>query len=276
MTTPATKLPPPAPSPPLPGSAPQQGPAAREFPVTSGKLDAPQKILLYGPGGIGKSTLASLASGAIILDIESGTRDLDVDRIESIDSFAALRTCLQGNALDGHRTVVIDSATKAEELAVAHTLETVKHEKGMTVGSVEGYGFGKGYQHVYDTFLLLLSDLDRQARAGRSVILIAHDCIDSVPNPTGDDWIRYEPHLQRPKSGKASIRNRVVQWADHVLFLGYDVVSEDGKGKGAGTRTIWPIEQPSHIAKSRRIADPVQFQDGNDDTVWRRIFGGVS
>ena len=265
MTTPATKLPPPAPSPPLPGSAPQQGPAAREFPVTSGKLDAPQKILLYGPGGIGKSTLASLASGAIILDIESGTRDLDVDRIENIDSFAALRTCLQGNALDGRRTVVIDSATKAEELAVAHTLKTVKHEKGMTVGSVEGYGFGKGYQHVYDTFLLLLSDLDRQTRAGRNVILIAHDCIDSVPNPTGDDWIRYEPHLQRPKSGK-----------DHVLFLGYDVVSEDGKGKGAGTRTIWPIEQPSHIAKSRRIADPVQFQDGNDDTVWRRIFGGVS
>ena len=276
MTTPATKLPPPAPSPPLPGSAPQQGPAAREFPVTSGKLDAPQKILLYGPGGIGKSTLASLASGAIILDIESGTRDLDVDRIESIDSFAALRTCLQGNALEGHRTVVIDSATRAEELAVAHTLKTVKHEKGMTVGSVEGYGFGKGYQHVYDTFLLLLSDLDRQTRAGRNVILIAHDCIDSVPNPTGDDWIRYEPHLQRPKSGKASIRNRVVQWADHVLFLGYDVVSEDGKGKGAGTRTIWPIEQPSHIAKSRRIADPVQFQDGNDDTVWRRIFGGAS
>ncbi len=199
-----------------------------------------------------------------------------MDRIETVDSFAALRACLQGNALEGRRTVVIDSATKAEELAVAHTLETVKHEKGMTVGSVEGYGFGKGYQHVYDTFLLLLSDLDRQARAGRNVILIAHDCIDSVPNPTGDDWIRYEPHLQRPKSGKASIRNRVVQWADHVLFLGYDVVSEDGKGKGAGTRTIWPIEQPSHIAKSRRIADPVQFQDGSDDTVWRRIFGGAS
>ena len=275
MTTPATKLPPPAPNPSR-GAAPQQQQTVREFPVTSGKLDAPQKILLYGPGGIGKSTLASLAPGAIILDIESSTRDLDVDRIENIDSFAALRTCLQGNALDGYRTVVIDSATKAEELAVAHTLETVKHEKGMTVGSVEGYGFGKGYQHVYDTFLLLLSDLDRQTRAGRNVILIAHDCIDSVPNPTGDDWIRYEPHLQRPKSGKASIRNRVVQWADHVLFLGYDVVSEDGKGKGAGTRTIWPSEQPSHIAKSRRIADPVQFQDGSDDTAWRRIFGGAS
>ena len=233
MATPATKLPPPPAQKPPPSVSAQEE-ASREFAVTSGKIDAPQKIVLYGAGGIGKSTLAALAPGAVILDIESGTRDLDAARIENIESFAALRACLQGDALDGHRTVVIDSATKAEELAIAHTLETVKHEKGATVSSIEGYGFGKGYQHVYDTFLLLLADLDRQVRAGRNVVLIAHDCIESVPNPTGDDWIRYEPHLQRPRSGKASIRNRVVQWADHVLFLGYDVVSEDGKGIGGG------------------------------------------
>ena len=276
MATPATKLPPPASNPPPSGNTPQQQAEVREFPITSGKIDAPQKIVLYGTGGIGKSTLAALAPRAVMLDIESGTRDLNVNRIENIDSFSALRTCLQGDALNGHGTVVIDSATKVEELAVAHTLETVKHDKGTAVSSIEGYGFGKGYQHVYETFLLLLSDLDRQARAGRNVILIAHDCIDGVPNPTGDDWIRYEPHLQRPKSGKASIRNRVVQWADHVLFLGYDVVSEDGKGRGGGTRTIWPSEQPSHIAKSRRIAAPLPFNDATDDTVWRQIFGGAS
>ena len=273
MATPATKLPPPPAQKPPPSVSAQEE-ASRKFPVTSGKIDAPQKIVLYGAGGIGKSTLAALAPGAVILDIESGTRDLDAKRIENIGSFAALRACLQGDALDGYRTVVIDSATKAEELAIAHTLETVKHEKGATVSSIEGYGFGKGYQHVYDTFLLLLSDLDRQVRAGRNVVLIAHDCIDNVPNPTGDDWIRYEPHLQRPRSGKASIRNRVVQWADHVLFLGYDVVSEDGKGIGGGTPTIWPAEQPSHIAKSRRIAGPAQFSHATDDTIWRRIFGG--
>ena len=276
MATPTTKLPPPAPNSPPSGNTPQQQAEAREFPLTSGKIDAPQRILLYGPGGIGKSTLASLAPGAVMIDIESGTRDLDVERIESIESFADLRTCLQGDALNGHGTVVIDSATKAEELAVAHTLETVKHEKGMPVSNIEGYGFGKGYQHVYDTFLLLLADLDRQTRAGRNVILIAHDCIESVPNPVGDDWIRYEPHLQRPKSGKASIRNRIIQWADHVLFVGYDVVAEDGKGRGSGTRTIWPIEQPSHIAKSRRIAAPIHFQDASDDMVWQQIFGGAS
>ena len=98
MTTPATKLPPPATpkTPPPGGNAPQQQPTVREFPVTSGKIDAPQKIVLYGAGGIGKSTVAALAPGAVILDIEAGTRDLDAERIENIESFAALRACLQG------------------------------------------------------------------------------------------------------------------------------------------------------------------------------------
>ena len=29
------------------------------------------------------------------------------------------------------------------------------------------------------------------------------------PNPAGEDWLRYEPRLQSPNSGKASIRLRV-------------------------------------------------------------------
>ena len=82
MATPATKLPRPAPKPPPPVNAREEAP--REFPVTSGKIDAPQKVVLYGAGGIGKSTLAALAPGAVILDIEAGTRDLDAERIENI------------------------------------------------------------------------------------------------------------------------------------------------------------------------------------------------
>lgn len=230
-------------------------------------------MLLYGPGGIGKSSLAALAPKPVFLDIEAGTRELDVQRIDGLDTFGDLRACLQSSALDGFSTVVIDTATKAEELAIAHTLATVKHEKGHSVSSIEGYGFGKGLQHLFDTFLLLLSDCDRHVRAGRNVILIAHSCIDTVPNPHGDDWIRHEPHLQAPKSGKASIRNRVVQWADHTLFLGYDVIAKDGKGKGSGTRTIWPQEMPTHVAKSRLIHDAMPFEFGSGE-VWRLIFGG--
>lgn len=272
-----------APPPPVRRAAPPPAPregqpaAAPRFAVVAGRVAGPQRSVLYGPGGIGKSTLASRAQGVVFLDVENGTRELDVPRVEGIETFADLRACLQSGALDGHKTIVLDSVTKAEEMAIAHTLATVPHEKGHLVKSLEGYGFGKGPQHVYDTFLLLLQDLDRQVRAGRNVILIAHDCTADVPNPVGEDFIRFEPHLQAPKSGKASIRNRTIQWADHVLFVGYDVVSEDGKGKGAGTRTIWPVERPDHIAKSRILSEPLPFAGPEDGAIWTRLFqdGGV-
>lgn len=252
-------------------------PSGDRFAVTSGKIDGPQRVVLYGPGGIGKSTLASLAPEAVNLDIEEGSRHIDLKRIDGIRTFADLRACLQSNALDGYKTVVVDSGTKAEELAIAHTLATVPHEKGHKVDNIEGYGFGKGPSHVYDTFLLLLADLDAQIRKGRNAILICHDCVENVPNPAGEDWIRYEPHLQRPKSGKASIRNRVVQWADHVLYLGYDVaVSKEGKGMGAGTRTIYPVERPTHVAKSRTLKDPMPVEGPDDASIWTAIFGGAA
>ena len=250
--------------------------AENSFSVLSGRKTGAQRIVLYGPGGVGKSTLAALAPEPVFLDIEGGTRELDVPRVEGIESFADLRAALQSGTLEGYKTVVLDSATRAEEWSIAHTVKTVPHEKGHSVTSLEGYGFGRGLQHNYDTFLRLLQDLDGQVRRGRNVILICHDCTADVPNPVGDDYIRFEPHLQAPKSGKASIRNRVVQWADHVLFIGYDIIGKEGKGRGTGTRTIWTFELPDHIAKSRMLREALPFQSIDDSTIWKLIFeGGV-
>ncbi len=265
-------LPPPA----RPG--PQPVPETpHKFARASSRRDVPQRVLLYGTGGIGKTTLASLAPEAVVLDVEGGAWHLDVECIhqEQLGSFGALRACLHSDALEGAGTVIIDSATRVERLAVAHTLATVKHEKGRSVSRIEEYGFGKGYQHVYETYLLLLADLDRQVRAGRNVILIAHNCIENVPNAAGEDWIRYEPHLQKPRSGKGSIRDEVFQWADHVLFLSYDVMAQDGKGIGAGTRSIYPAEMPTHVAKSRTLLpEPMPYTSAQDGAVWDQIFGG--
>jgi len=270
MNAPPLKMPPPAKN---GASAPTTTPA-REFAITSGRISGPQRIVIYGPGGIGKSSLAALAPKPVFLDVEHGTHEFDVCRAGEIETFADLRAVLQSRALDGFQTVVIDTMTKAEEMAIGHTLKTTPHEKGQFVTSIEGYGFGKGLQHVYDTMILLLADLDSQVRRGRNVILLCHDCTADVPNPVGDDFIRYEPHLQAPKSGKASTRNRVIQWADHVLFVGYDVIAKDGKGRGAGTRTIFTDELPDHIAKSRSVHAALPFTGPEDGAIWDLIFNG--
>ncbi len=274
---PATARPasPPAParrSPPPPSGGPAAAPSdPSRFVVTTGRVAAAQKVVIYGPGGIGKSSLARLAPNPVVLDIEASTNRLDVARISGLETWNDLRECLRSPALDTFSTIVIDSATKAEELAIAHTIATVKTDKNQSVTSIEGYGFGKGYQHVYDTFLHLLVECDRHVRAGRNVVLIAHVCTAKVPNPAGDDFIRYEPRLQQTKEGKASIRNRVVEWADHVIFVGYDVASEDGKGIGGGTRTIFTKEQPTHIAKVREAGAAIEqrpYENENDGAIW--------
>lgn len=230
---------------------------------------AGHRVVLYGPGGIGKTTMVANAPGPVaFVDLDESLPRLrgqletsgalaNIWPVAGVETWAQLHEALRSDGWDEIRTIVIDTITRAEELAIAHVLATIPHEKGHRVTRLEDYGWGKGFTHVYETFLFLLGDLDRHARAGRNIVLVAHDCTTTVPNPTGDDWLRYEPRLQSPNSGKASIRLRVREWADHLLFYGYDVAVKDGKGKGSGSRTIYPVELPHCMAKSRTCADPI-------------------
>jgi hypothetical protein len=229
-----------------------------------------QKIILYGTGGIGKSTLSCLAPGPVALvDADESMDILHAQLIAAgipipkivrgVTDWRSLRAAFQASGWDGVGTIVGDTVTKFEEWAVAHTLATKKHpDKGTSVDSIEGYGYGKGFQFVYDVFKGLLGDLDRHVRAGRNVILIAHECTTTVPNPTGEDWLRWEPRLQDPTSGKASIRRTLKEWCDHMIFVGYDIaVDKKGKAEGGGSRTMYPVERPHCMAKSRTCGEDI-------------------
>lgn len=242
--------------------------------MSSGLQVRPIKACIFGPGGIGKTELASNLSQCgkrvLFFDIERGSASLDVDRVDGLETFDDLRAALHSDSLcSRYDSLILDSTTMAEELAIAWTLANVRTEKGETVSRIEHYGFGKGYVHVYETFLLLMGDLDAQVRRGRDVILIAHECTAKVPNPAGDDWIRYEPRLQN--SDKANIRARVKEWVDHLFYVGYDVaVTDGGKGRGSGTRTIFPVEMPTHWAKSRTLSRQIVYEKGSAE-LWNQL-----
>jgi hypothetical protein len=245
-------------------------------------LCAGRRVGIYGSGGIGKTSLAALAPGlTAFIDLDASLPDLaleGVQVVEGVQSWVQLRGALQAAGWEEVRNIVIDSLTRAEELALHYTLATVVSEKGYRVKRLEDYGYGKGYQHVYETFLGLLDDLDRHVAAGRNVILIMHDCVSSVPNPTGEDWIRFEPRLQAPNSGKASIRLRVKEWLSDLLFVCYDVTvdsdgKQKGKGRGHGARTIHPLETPFCMAKSRKLDQSFEYIKG-DAKLWSLLLGG--
>lgn len=240
------------------------------------------RVVLYGPGGIGKSTLACLLDGeTVFIDAEESLPILKsnlvkigvkIPEVFSAKNWPELIAGLKAPGWDGVNNIVLDTGTKAEEWATLHTLATVHHDKGHKVHRIEDYGFGKGYQHISDTFMPLLALFDSHARAGRNVIILAHDCTANVPNPAGEDWIRYEPRLQNPKSGNGSIRLKIREWADHVLFLGYDVaVGKDGKAQGHGSRTIYTAEKPFCMAKSRTASDVEQIPITLGESPWDQI-----
>lgn len=246
------------------------------------------RIVLYGPGGIGKTTAACCAPGpTAIFDLDESLHVIrqqlpeelakqinSVDRRLWVNGWQGIRDTLHMDGWDEIQTIIVDSGTKAEEMATDWVLKNVKHEKdGVVIRRIEDYGFGKGYRHIYDTFATLLCDLDQHARSGRNVIMICHECTASVPNPMGEDWIRYEPRLQH--SDKNSIRLRVKEWADHLLFVGYDIrVGEDGKGdsRSGSTRTVYPVERPHCMAKSRTLADQFPL-DKFDPAIWQKVLG---
>jgi len=260
--------------------ATEQRPAT-SFGVTKGAQKKAVKVVIYGPGGVGKSELCSLIKQVgiepIFLDIEDGSHYLDVSRFDPAPTnWDELRSILHGDVPNNYGAIVIDSLTKSQEFSEAWTIANVPHEKGHYVNSIEGYGFGKGITHNYETFLQLLGDLDSWARRGKHIICTAHDCTAPVPNPTGEDWIRYEPRLQSPPSGKGSMRHRVKEWCDHLLYVGFDTfVSKDGKATGSGTRTIYPTELPTHWAKSRSLSEPIPYTRG-DATLWQQLLGDSS
>lgn len=264
-----------SPSSPAPAAQPA---VSKEWKIQHGVNPGIGVVCVFGCGGSGKSSLVANAAKAglrpFIADVENGARYLDVPKVSGITSFTELRSLLQDHALLSEFDLIcVDSLTTAQELCAKHVLDTIpKTDQGAKATSIENYGYGKGLVYVYEQFLLLLSDLDALRRAGKSIVTICHDCTANVPNPAGDNWIRYEPRLQSPASGNASIRLRVREWCDHLLFIGYDVAVEDGKGRGAGTRCIYPQEMPTHMAKSRALEHPIPYERGSCD-LWNLLLG---
>ena len=242
-------------------------------------MTGPQKIVIYGPGGIGKSKLVSLlASVGIrprVLDLDNNSGHLAVDRIgtDELQSLDDVRDALHTESLwSNYGAVAIDSATRLEEYVANWVVENVPNEKGEKVSSLGGYGFSKELSHIYNAFLPIFADLEAHTRKGRHVILVCHECTSSVPNPQGEDWLRYEPRMQSPASGKSSIRHRIKEWCNHMLFVGYDVqAGKTGKASGVGIRTIYPNELPTLWAKSHALTRPILYNDG-DPELWRQMF----
>lgn len=204
--------------------------------VITGKQKKKVRAVIYGPEGIGKSTMASQFPKPLFVDIEGGTHALDVARVQTPKSWAGLMQMLDGVSFghvpDGFQTLVIDTADWSEKMLK----EAICAEAGVTaLGDV---AYGTLYQKLgakWGKFLDVLALISEQMH----VVLLAHSQLShcEIPEESGS-FDRYE--LKLNQSFKVNTASMTKEWASMVLFLNYEVivVETDGKTKAQGGRRV--------------------------------------
>lgn len=258
-----------------------------------------EKIILVGASGLGKTTLASMLPGPVFIGLDDGGRKIKnpktgepVNAVAGITDFQDLLDVLNNPGLflagrpkaDRDVTVVIDTATKAEELAEPYIFANVKTDKGATVRNLEGYGWGKGYKHSQDTMRLILQACDGLIRKGINVCLLCQEKAVPISNAEGLDFLQAGPKLHH--TNQFSTRLDFQEWADHVFRIGYhetEVAGAEGAKVGKitssnTTRVVYTSGARHFFAKSRPILSGetmpavVSFENQADDSAWQFLF----
>jgi hypothetical protein len=256
-----------------------------KFTRSSGPTRKAHKIGIYGPGGVGKSSLEALCPGIVIADVEQSTADLNVERVNGITvikpdgtidgaaSWQNLRAWVQSVNTPDYRAIGVDSMTRAEDWCAAFVIATKKANDGAkATDSIEDFKYKAGLQFVHDEFKRFLSDLEACYLRGVNIVMIAHNDVTKFQNPDGSNYLREQPRLIHV-DGKASNMAAWVEFLDHLVYIGLDTVVDKGKAKGGGSRTLYTAGTPARLAKSRTLnGDPIVYEPGSTE-LWDSVFG---
>ena len=231
--------------------------------ITRGKRARAQKVVIYGPEGIGKSSFASQFPDPVFIDTEGSTDNMDVARLDKPTSWTMLVNeiaFIKANPTEC-KTLIVDTVDWAEQLAVAHVCS--QHGKQ----GIEDFGWGKGYTYVQEEMGRFLNALSDLVDMGINVVLTAHAQIKKFEQPDEmGAYDRYELKLGQKTSSKTA--PLVKEWADMVLFANYKtfiMTTDDGKKKAqGGERVIYTNHRPAWDAKNRHgLPDQLPFDFGS-------------
>ena len=235
--------------------------------VNSNEVFLPQRFLIYGVQGIGKSTCASTFEAPIFLRLEDGISNISVPTFGEIPQVMeqvgdALRALI--NEEHHFKTLVIDSLDWLEPLI----WEKVCRNNG--IKCIEKIGYGKGYieaDNSWKYFMGLLNEL--RTKKKMQIVLLAHYEIKGLTPPDSDSYDRYQIKLHKRALALFS------EWVDNIFFINYQRrMIEDEKTKkkraaGEGDRLIYTEERPAFLAKNRwNLPSPIFV---GQDTTWKPL-----
>ena len=232
--------------------------------IIKGKLEKPVKGLIYGPQGVGKSSLAKDMPKPIFVDVEGGTTRLDVDRTPTPTSWAHMKQTVGELVKDqmGYETLVFDTADWMERLAIRQVLaETGSVELGKDASGKKDWG--KSYQLVAELWASFLTQLQTDFIDARKmhIIFLAHSNTKRYELPEEDgEFDKYQLKMSDRVGGL------VKEWCELMLFVNYRtiVVTEENKKAKAqgGTRRIMYADNRASFEAKNRFSLPGEMDLG--------------
>lgn len=233
--------------------------------LKSTRTALPPRVLIYGPPGLGKTSLAAEFPAPVFIDVEQGVPDeIEAASFGEITGYEAVIEAIGALYNEDHefQTVIVDTLDRLEPLLWAKVCADNRWD------SIEAPGYGKGYVMADRLWRDLLEGLNALRRdRGMTVVLIAHSTISNFDSPTSAPYSRYDIRLHKRASG--IVQDEV----DAILFVNQDAtIVEEKQGKdvksrhatGGGNRWIFCEGRPAWTAKNRfSMPDKIRFAKGS-------------
>jgi len=214
------------------------------------RKNKPPRLLLYGGGGTGKSSLAAMFPGNIFINVEDGLDEIDAVALPKPNTFMDVMAQLTwlADSVKQYNSVTIDSLDRLEILIN----NSVCIENN--VASISDLGYGEGFQKAFEKFQLVLAALDvLRVKHNMAIIILCHGHVKNFSNVSGPDYDRWTLKL-RDKNAEL-----FAEFSTLVGFMHMKVVTNEEAGgfvkkhkaTGGSIRVISCQPAAGHESKNR-------------------------
>jgi hypothetical protein len=214
----------------------------------------PPRIVVYGPGGIGKTTFGASMPASLIVDYDKGAGEVrGVQKHPGRSTWDASLALFREIAASpgGIRSLVVDTADVLEDQAEA----AVCADLGCK--SISDPKWGVGYEHLETKWRIMLAELDQIRAKGIIICILAHTATKTTHDPTVGEYEEYVSQLGK-KTWAATYR-----WADFVGFVNFELGRAGDPGKDptyrplvTGNRVLYTQRGSGFQAKNRYRLEP--------------------